>query len=195
MTVKATWLGPALVLVLAASPVASASQEHPAAPDAAADVHEAEARHETEEHHKNHVAGFVGGTHAEELTQGTLGLDYEYRPWRRVGFAVAFEYTGGELREYILAAGVIFHPVGGLSFTLGAGLERRPVEEEHGEEHAVEVASNGAGGGKESLFVARLGITYRIELGHRWSLAPQFNLDFVDDEVVQVFGVSVGFGF
>ena len=137
----------------------------------------------------------MGGTLTEDLTQGTIGLEYERRPWRRVGLVLAFEYVGGDLREYILAGGVILHPVGGLHITLGGGLERRPAHEDHEEEQAVEVASNEAGSSTESLFVARLGISYEIELGHRWSLTPQFNLDFVDGEVVEVFGASVGFGF
>jgi hypothetical protein len=188
------WLTPALLLAPGGPPAARASQEHPTGPHEAA-----EEAHETEEHHKNALAVFVGGTHAEDQTQGTIGLEYERHLARRVGFVLAFEYAGGEFREYILGAGVAVNPVGGPIFTVGAGLERRPVEEEHGQEHGtdpeVEVASNEAAGGKESLFLFRLGVTYEIELGERWYLAPQFNLDFVDGETVEVFGVSVGFGF
>ena len=36
--------------------------------------------------------------------------------------------------QTLTVSGVQINPVGGLIFTLGAGLERRPVEEEHGEE-------------------------------------------------------------
>jgi hypothetical protein len=167
-----------------------ASQEHTAGSHEAA-----EETHDMEEHHMNALAVFVGGTHAEDQTQGTLGLEYERHLARRVGLVLAFEYAGGDFREYILGAGVAVNPVGGLIFTVGAGLERRPAHEDHGEEHEVEVASNEAAGGKENLFLFRLGVTYEIELGPRWYLAPQFNLDFVDGEVVEVFGVSVGFGF
>lgn len=191
---KTLWLTPAILLILGL-PGASASQEHTTGPQAA------EEAHETEEHHMNALAVFVGGTHAEDQTQGTLGVEYERHLASRVGLVLAFEYAGGDFREYILGAGVAVNvnPVGGLIFTVGAGLERQPVEEEHGEEnggdHEVEVASNGAAEGKESLFVFRLGITYEIELGRRWFLSPQFNLDLVDGETVEVFGVSVGFGF
>ena len=191
---KTPWLSAALLLALGSLPAASASQEHTTG------AHEgAEEAHEGEEHHTNRLAVFLGGTHAEDETQGTIGLEYERHLAGPVGLALAFEYAGGDFREYILGAGVQINPVGGLIFTLGAGLERRPVEEEHGEEPGtdpeVEVASNEVDGGKESLFVFRLGVAYEIELGDRWSLAPQFNLDFVDGEVVEVFGVSVGFGF
>jgi hypothetical protein len=180
-----------LMLVLAlGGAAAAAAQEH------AAGAHESAGEaHEGEEHHKNALGVFLGGTHAEDETQGTIGLEYERHLAKRVGLILAFEYAGGDFREYILGAGVAVNPVGGLIFTVGAGLERRPVEEEHGEEHGVEVASTEAGGGKESLFIFRLGVTYEIELGERWYLAPQFNLDFVDGETVEVFGVSVGFSF
>ena len=191
---KTLWLTPVILLTLGGPPGASASQEHTTEPHEAA-----EEAHETEEHHMNALAVFGGGTHAEDQTQGTIGLEYERHLARRVGLVLAFEYAGGDLREYILGAGVAVNPVGGLIFTAGAGLERRPVHEEHGEEHGtdpeVEVASSEAGEGKETLFVFRLGVTYEIELGPRWFLAPQFNLDFVDGETVEVFGVSVGFGF
>jgi hypothetical protein len=184
-----------VVLALALGTAAPATaQEHATGPPEGA-----EEAHEGEEHHKNALAVFLGGTHAEDQTQGTIGLEYARHLASRVGLVLAFEYAGGDLREYILGAGVAVNPVGGLVFTVGADLERRPVEEEHGEEHGgepeVEVASTEAGGGKESLFVFRLGVTYEIELGERWHLAPQFNLDFVDGETVEVFGASVGFSF
>jgi hypothetical protein len=188
--VKTLWLTPALLVALGGASAARASQEHTTEPHEAA-----EEPHETEKHHMNALAVFVGGTHAEDQTQGTLGLEYERHLARRVGLVLAFEYAGGDFREYILGAGVAVNPVGGLIFTAGAGLERRPVHEDHEEGHGVEVASNEGGGGKESLFLFRLGVTYEIELGERWYLAPQFNLDFVDGETVEVFGVSVGFGF
>ena len=191
---KTLWLTPALLLILGGPPGARASQEHTTGPHEAA-----EEAPEAEEHHKNALGVFLGGTHAEDQTQGTIGLEYERHLASRVGLVLAFEYADGDLREYILGAGVAVNPVGGLKFTVGAGLERRPVEEEHGEEnegeHAVEVASTEGGGGRESLFIFRLGVTYEFELGERWYLAPQFNLDFVDGETVEVFGVSVGFGF
>jgi hypothetical protein len=191
---KTLWWTPAILLALGGPPAAHASQEHTTGSHEAA-----EEAHETEEHHENHLAVFLGGTHAEDRTDVTFGLDYERRPWQRVGFGLIFDYAGGDLREYIVAGAVIFHPVGGLTLTLAPGLERRPVEgetgEEHGGEHEAGVASTEVSGGRESVFVFRLGLSYEFELGERWSLAPQFNLDFVDGETVEVFGVSVGFGF
>jgi hypothetical protein len=37
-------------------------------------------------------------------------------------------------------------------------------------------------------------VAYEFEVG-RWSLTPEFNIDFVDGEEAQVYGVSLGFGF
>ena len=43
-------------------------------------------------------------------------------------------------------------------------------------------------------FLVRLGVAYEFEIG-RWSITPEFNVDFVDDEESTAFGISFGYGF
>jgi hypothetical protein len=60
-----------------------------------------------------------------------------------------------------------------LRFVLAPGLEHRDDENE---------------------FLFRAGVAYEFEIG-RWSIAPEFNVDFVDGEKAYVYGLSFGWGF
>ena len=46
----------------------------------------------------------------------------------------------------------------------------------------------------ENEFLFRTGVAYEFEIG-RWSITPQFNVDFVDGEEAYVYGLSFGWGF
>jgi len=43
-------------------------------------------------------------------------------------------------------------------------------------------------------FLIRAGVMYDFEVG-RFTIAPAFNIDFVDDEEVLVYGLNIGRGF
>ncbi len=43
-------------------------------------------------------------------------------------------------------------------------------------------------------FLFRAGVGYEFEID-RWSISPEFNVDFVDGEQVLVYGLSFGYGF
>jgi len=84
----------------------------------------------------------------------------------------------GNMPQAILTNGVrvyhyTIHPYKGFRFTLAPGLEHREGEDE---------------------FLFRAGVGYEFEIG-RWSILPEFNIDFVDGEEALVYGVSFGYGF
>jgi hypothetical protein len=153
--------------------------------------------HEEHEFHRHHVSVFLGATTAdipvggehgnagteseggdgsEETTtetESTIGLDYQYRFSRAWGLAFAFEYVGGDARNWMAGLAPALHPVAGLEIYAGPGFERNDGENE---------------------FVFRVGMGYEFELG-RWGLTPAFNVDFVDGEQTYVYGFYVGKGF
>ncbi len=70
--------------------------------------------------------------------------------------------------------GLLFiHPYKGFRFLAGAGVKPKA---------------------EETKFIWRLGIGYRFPIGN-WTIAPEFNLDFTEGRVVEVYGVSIGYGF
>lgn len=46
----------------------------------------------------------------------------------------------------------------------------------------------------DAEFLVRVGVMYDFEVG-RFTIAPAFNVDFVDDEEILVYGVNIGKGF
>lgn len=195
---QARWrhfLGPAVVAMILLSLVGlpvtaqqSVEQQHEEA---------TASEHEAHEFHRHHVSVFLGATTAdipvegehghsgteneggegsEETTtetEGTVGIDYQYRFSRAWGLAIAFEYVGGGARNWMAGLGPALHPVAGLELYAGPGFEHNDGENE---------------------FVFRVGLAYEFEVG-RWSLTPAFNLDFVDGEQTYVYGIYVGKGF
>ena len=134
-----------------------------------------EAEDPRREHHRHEVALFLGNTHDEGEDDFSIGVDYDYRlenlPMLGVGGLV--EYTGGDADATIVAAALFFHPVGELRLLVAPGLEFADSEEE---------------------FLVRAGVAWEFDLG-RVAITPQFNVDFVDGEEAQIYGVSFGWGF
>lgn len=155
------------------------------------------AEHEEHEFHRHHLSVFLGATTADvELggeggeagteseggetsgetktqTDGSIGLDYEYRLNRAWGLVVGFEWVGGDTRQWMAGLGAMLHPVTGLKLLAGPGVERHEGEEE---------------------FLFRLGAMYDFGLGS-WSLTPAINVDFLDGEQAYVYGIYFGKGF
>jgi hypothetical protein len=130
------------------------------------------ADHEVER--KHHLAVFLGDTHTEDDEDAfTMGLDYEYRVAPVFGIGALGEYAGGNIESGVIGAPLSLHPYGGVRLVAMPGVE---ITEEH------------------TNFLFRLGIGYEFEL-ERWTIAPEFNADFVESDTNLVFGVSVGLGF
>ena len=124
-------------------------------------------------YHRNHVGLFLGNTHEEGEDEFTIGLDYEYRFSQYVGIGVLLEYVGEDERKGIGMVPLFIHPYKGFRFLAAAGVKPKA---------------------EETKFVWRLGIGYRFPIG-KWTIAPEFNLDFTEGKTVEVFGVSFGYGF
>lgn len=124
---------------------------------------------------------FGGVTQEESEIDGSLGLGYEYRFTELIGIAGMAEFTGGEVeRKMAFGLGVTVHPFAGLYFLIGPGFEI--VDRKHE--------------GDEEFFIFRLGVGYDFELTPRWSLAPEFNVDFVSGgDNALVYGLVLGYAF
>ena len=162
--------------------------------------HTVEAEHGEETHighgraHMNELAVFLGGTDEHgHATQFTWGLDYKRRVAERWAVGALFDYAGGDLRNAIVAASVSFWPgLGNLQLLAAPGIEF------HQGRNTGEHRKSGEGGGSDkdaTYFLVRLGAAYDIHLGERFGLAPQINIDFVNNEKVWVYGFAITYGF
>lgn len=139
--------------------------------------HAEDSEHDEEHLHRHHIAGFLGGTHAEHETAFTVGADYEYRLSEWVGVGALIDYAGGHLGERIVAGMVVVHPITSLAVGVAAGQDHR-VEHGHG----------------ENSFVVRVGATYYFEVG-RFGIGPSYFLDTTNGETLHVFGITIATGF
>ncbi len=134
----------------------------------------AENEHENaEESYRHRLELFLGNKHDEGEEAFSFGITYEYRVSEIIGFGGFWEYAAGDFDKWLAGLPLFVHPYRGLRFVLAPGLEHEDSENE---------------------FLLRTGVAYELELG-RWSITPEFNIDFVDGEEAQVYGVSFGYGF
>ena len=129
--------------------------------------------HKEPHYHINHIGLFLGSTHEEGEHDFTIGLDYEYRFSQYVGIGLLGEYVGKPEREGVILIPLFIHPHKGFRFIAAPGIKPKKDEEK---------------------FIWRLGVAYRFPIGN-WTIAPEFNVDFTEGKTVEVFGVSIGYGF
>lgn len=124
----------------------------------------------------NHLALFLGVTHAEEDSAApTVGLDYERRVSERLGVGVVFrDHASGDIDATLYAVSFSIHTTSPLSFVIAPGIER-----EDGDNSGV----------------LRVGAEYEFEVGSAWSLAPALYFDITEDDTKEVLGVAIGFEF
>lgn len=136
---------------------------------------------EEPEYWPNHFSASVAGTSAldEEQTDLTLGVEYGYRLNERfsIGALAEFVLGGEQRREAVFGVPISFHAVAGLR------LVAAPLAE----------LINPFGESEFNVGL-RLGADYEFELG-RWSVAPLFFADFVDDETLLIYGIAGGIFF
>ncbi len=121
----------------------------------------------TEAEERNFVEVFVGITHDEGENEASLGLTYE-RKFDRFGTGFIIEFTKAENRETVLALPFFWHPAEPWRTVVAIGTE----------------ISDG-----DHTFLTRVGGSYEFEFSG-WSLSPEVNVDFVDNDTVLVFGAS-----
>jgi len=140
---------------------------------AIADESESKETHESEEEHAKHaLAVFLGVTHEHGENRETLGIEYSYRinrPWSVGG---VIERAERDKDSVLIIAFAHWWPYRGLF--LGGGIGRKDP-------------------GNERENTLRATIGYEFELGRGWSIAPQANLDFIENEEnEEVYGVAIG---
>ena len=132
-------------------------------------------------HDANSVSAFLGVTgEGRRQRAGTVGLEYERRLGEHLGIAPAIEQTFGELNFSVVTLSMGYRFDDWAVF-VGPGIEW--AEHERGDRSAT-----------ESEFLFRTGIVYEFEAGEL-IVAPHAIVDFVADEKVVVFGVTLGVGF
>jgi len=172
-TIRTAWLVPAVLLVLGcflAPPVA------------------AQEAGEEETEYRNALELFVGAvTETEESATGTgIGLEYQRHLSSRWSLGVeAIEIsTTGVSRGFLVVVPVYFNPLGGLGLKAGPGVEGSKEEAEDGGESE-----------SSTRFVMRFGAGWEFELGKRFTLTPEVNMDVIEGNLTWVYGLSFGVEF
>ena len=145
----------------------------------------AEEAHEKEGHrfHRHHVALTVGNTQTDGSENGlTVGVDYGYRFNRWLGLGGIAEYTGGDFKHLLFLAGASLHPYKNWVLVAAGGTEVHKDHDDHEENNL------------ERDWVIRTGVNYQFPVSDRWTIAPEVNIDFSEQETLFVYGIAVGFG-
>jgi hypothetical protein len=139
--------------------------------------------HATTEHgasHKHIVGIFIGATtDAHNETDTTVGVEYEYMLLSMLGLGAVYEHTPDAHHEEgvsVYLASVYLHPYAGFRIGMGAGEEK----------------VHGSHGHTESLMRGSIAYDFHVAgIG----IAPTLNLDRVDDENVESYGIVLSKGF
>ena len=132
--------------------------------------------HQEAPEHRHGLELFLGNSHLGGEDGFSVGLTYEYRLSDMFGIGGFAEYAGADFREWVFGLPLFLHPYKGLRFLVAPGID---VETEEG----------------DSEFLLRLGVAYEFEIHEKWSITPEFNVDFVDGDQVLVYGLSYGYAF
>ena len=137
-----------------------------------------EARAESEQIDYHNKFSFFGGVTQEDSNlDGTLALEYERLLIKHLGIGVVLSEfrSGDDKRSWAFLIPAFIHPYAGWYVVLGPGIE---IE------------------GSERIFIFRSGVGYDFELWPRWSIAPEFNVDFVGGgDVKLVYGLALSYAF
>jgi len=137
------------------------------------------------EHHetsKHELALFVGGgverEHGgHEESGAAIGIKYDLEFSEKWGASVDLEYLSGSgtHRSWVVAVPVSYHPNEKWRVFAGPGKEF---------------------GGEKDNYLLRAGLAYQIPLSQRWSIYPEFVVDFSEGGAkTYVLGMSIGYGF
>lgn len=129
---------------------------------------------ESEGERLNKVELFLGNTQNGSSNGASIGVSYERRLSQLFGFGGYVEYAGGDFATSAVGANFVLHPHAGWIVKLSPGVEF--------DDHSTN-------------FQFRLGAAYDFEITPSWSLAPEFNVEFVDGERNLIYGLSAGYAF
>ena len=119
------------------------------------------ADHSFEHHGKHNLGLFVGITREHDHNRETIGIEYSYRINKLWSVGAVVERAERDQDSTLAVAFVHLWPTEFLYLGLGVG-RKDPGEER-------EVTYRGT-------------IGYEFELGKGWSLSPQANIDWIEDE-------------
>ncbi len=139
----------------------------------ASETEDGEAHQEDEGHHYRHSLAVFGGVtreHGENLE--TLGIEYSYRLNDNWSMGAVIERAEREKNSTLAIVFVHLWPYRGLF--LGVGVGRKDPGDE-----------------RETTYRATIG--YEFDLGNGWVIAPQANLDVIENhENEEVYGMAIG---
>lgn len=143
---------------------------------------------EEEVERRNAVEVFVGAVTetAESATGFGIGLEYNRRlssSWS-LGVELIEISTTDVSRGWLVVVPAYLHPVGGLELKAGPGIEGSKEQREEGGESETRVE-----------FAMRFGAGWEFELGKRFTLTPEVNMDVIGGSVTWVYGLSFGLDF
>lgn len=124
------------------------------------------------EQHGHHLLGiFLGITRENDHNRETIGIEYTYRINRYWSAGALIERAERDKSSTLTNVFIHFWPTEFLYFGIGYG-RKDP--------------------GEERQNAGRLTLGYEIELGKSWSLSPQANIDFIEDEEnEEVYGLVI----
>lgn len=136
------------------------------------------------EFHRHHMAIILGNTQNEDGDNGlSVSVDYEYRINNWLGIGGLAEYAGGDFEHLLLIVPLYIHPYKGWLLNVSFGTEIHKEHEDHEEDK------------RTRDWIVRTGVAYQFPFGERYSIAPEFNVDFSEHETLYVYGIAVGVGF
>ncbi len=130
---------------------------------------------EFDEARRHHLSLVTAGTNIpeENETAFTIGLDYEYRANRLLGFGFVAEHAFEAVDATTVLAVADIHLWRGLAIQVGPGIEILDGD---------------------VVAAGRIGALYEIEIGEHFTLSPQVHYDISEEDGI-VFGVSIGRNF
>jgi hypothetical protein len=146
------------------------------------------AQETAEEESRNSVELFLGAvTETDESTTGPgIGIEYKRRLSDRWSLGIeALELSTNDVsRDWVVVVPAYYRLVKGLGVKAGVGLEGSQSKPE-----------DGGASESETQFLVRFGAGWELELGRRFTLTPEVNVDLVGGAVTLVYGASLGLGF
>ena len=138
--------------------------------------------------HRNSIELFLGAvTETDENATGpAIGIEYQRHLSDRWSLGVeALELSTNDVsRDWVVVVPAYYRLVGGFGVKAGVGLEGSKSKPE-----------GSSASEAETQFLVRFGAGWELELGRRFSLTPEINVDLVGGAVSLVYGVSLGLGF
>ena len=167
---------------------------------AAHDGEGAHSGHHDRSHLKNEFAVFLGATDEEgHATQFTWGFDYKRRVADRVAVGAFMDHAGGDLRNSLVGALVVWWPVGNLELYAGPGIEFHDGRNQDGDggdggHDGHDEEGHGGPDANATYFAFRIGAGWDFHIGQNYGIVPTVALDLVDGEQVWVYGIAATYG-